>query len=124
MNTRRKVTVMVAALVMVSTPFAIGIVRAQSLPPQPAYTYEVVSIHPSQPGQTKTFFRGLRTQNATAIELLTWAYRVHDYQIAGAPGWATSNRFDVSFTPDRKGAHRIEMRGDSMRQNWGKPNTQ
>jgi uncharacterized protein (TIGR03435 family) len=95
---------MVAALVMVSIPFAIGIVRAQSLPPQPAYTYEVVSIHPSQPGQTRTYFRGYRTQNATTMQLLTFAYLVHDYQIAGAPGWATSNRFDVTFTPDRKEA--------------------
>jgi uncharacterized protein (TIGR03435 family) len=93
-----------AALVMVSIPFAIGIVRAQSLPPQPAYTYEVVSIHPSQPGQGRTFFRGYRTQNATAMQLLAWAYRVHDYQIAAAPGWATSNRFDVTFTPDGKEA--------------------
>jgi bla regulator protein BlaR1 len=103
-TTRGKVTLMVAALAMVSIPFAIGIVRAQSLPPQPAYTYEVVSIHPSQPGQTRTYFRGYRTQNATAMELLTWAYGVHDYQIADAPGWATSNRFDVTFTPDRKEA--------------------
>src|SRR5215472_10032811 len=101
---RGRMTLMAAALVTVSIPFAIGIVRAQSLPPQPAYTYEVLSIHPSQPGQTKTFFRGFRTQNATTMDLLTWAYRVHDYQIAGAPGWATSNRFDVSFTPDRKEA--------------------
>jgi bla regulator protein BlaR1 len=101
----RKLT-LVAALVMVSIPFAIGIVRAQSLPPEPAYTYEVVSIHPSKPGQGRTFFHpgtggGYRTQNTTAMELLTWAYLVHDYQIAGAPGWVTANRFDVSFTPDR-----------------------
>jgi uncharacterized protein (TIGR03435 family) len=93
---------MVAALVMVSIPFAIGIVRAQSLPPAPAYTYEVVSIHPSKPGQTRTYFRGYRTENATAVQLLTWAYQVHEYQITGAPRWATSNRFDVNFTPDRK----------------------
>jgi uncharacterized protein (TIGR03435 family) len=35
------------------------------------------------------------------MQLLTWAYLVHDYQIARAPGWVTSDRFDVSFTPDR-----------------------
>jgi bla regulator protein BlaR1 len=91
-----------AALVMVSIPFAIGIVRAQSLPPEPVYTYEVVSIHLSQPGQGKTYFRGYRTQNATALELLTWAYGVHEYQVSGAPAWATSTRFDVTFTPDKK----------------------
>src|SRR5215469_4272903 len=66
-TTRGNVTLM-AAVVMISIPFAIDIVRAQSLPPQPAYTYEVVSIHPSQPGQGRTFFRGYRTQNATAMQ--------------------------------------------------------
>ena len=30
-----------------------------------------------------------------------FAYKVRDYQIAGAPGWMTSDRFDVNFTPDK-----------------------
>jgi len=33
--------------------------------------------------------------------LLTFAWKVHDYQIAGAPGWVNSERFDVNFTPDK-----------------------
>jgi bla regulator protein blaR1 len=102
---RESAPLMVAALVIISIPFAIGIVRAQSLPPAPAYTYEVVSIHPSKPGQGRTYFRGYRTENATAMQLLTFAYQVHEYQITGAPRWATSDRFDVNFTPDRKEAN-------------------
>ena len=33
--------------------------------------------------------------------MLTFAYGIRDYQIADAPGWASSDRFDVSFTPDK-----------------------
>jgi bla regulator protein blaR1 len=111
LTTRGKLALLVAALVTVSIPFAIGSVQAQSVhaqssPPAPAYTYEVVSIHPSKPGQGRTYFRGgtaggYRTQNTTTMELLTWAYQVHDYQISGAPGWVKDDRFDVSFTPDK-----------------------
>jgi uncharacterized protein (TIGR03435 family) len=115
---------MAAALVMVSIPFATGIVQAQSLPPAAAYTYEVVSVRPSQPGQTKTYFRGFRTQNARAMQLLTWAYSVHEYQIAGAPGWATSNRFDVNFTPDRKEANPGPGMGMAQVEQWMDRNRQ
>jgi len=119
-----QVTLIAAALVMVSIPFAIGIVRAQSAPPAPAYTYEVVSVKPSNPDQTRTYFRGYRTQNATAMQLLTWAYRVHDFQIAGAPGWATSNRFDVNFTPDNKEASPGPGMGRAQVEAWMDRNRQ
>jgi uncharacterized protein (TIGR03435 family) len=33
--------------------------------------------------------------------MLTFAYGVRDYQMAGAPGWASSDHFDVNFTPDK-----------------------
>ncbi len=49
---RRKAILAAAALTAVSVPFVIGIVRAQTLPPDPAYTYEVASIHKSAPGET------------------------------------------------------------------------
>jgi bla regulator protein BlaR1 len=103
---RGKVMLAAAGLAAVSIPFAIGIVRAQTLPPPPAYSYEVVSIHPSAPGQTRTGFGlgpggGLRTINTSVINLLAFAYNVRDYQFVGAPGWASSEHFDVILTPDR-----------------------
>jgi uncharacterized protein (TIGR03435 family) len=87
-------------------PPAIGIIRAQTLPPPPAYTYDVVSIHPSSPGHGRTQIGpgaqgGLRMQNVTAMVIMTFAYDVRDYQIIGAPGWASSDHFDVNFTPDK-----------------------
>lgn len=102
----RKSLLAAASILAVAVPVAIGILRAQTLPPQPAYTYEAVSIHPSKPGAEGSRIGpgpegGLRTQNTTAMQLLTFAYRVQNYQIAGAPGWVTSDRFDVTFTPEK-----------------------
>jgi bla regulator protein blaR1 len=102
----RKLTLAAAGMAAVTIPLAIGIIRAQTLPPPPAYTYDVVSIHRASPDQRGEHIGpgaqgGLRMQNITAMLMLTFAYGVRDYQIAGAPGWVSSDRFDVSFTPDK-----------------------
>jgi len=73
----------------------------------PAYTYEVVSIHASAPGQTNSRIGpgaqgGLRAQNASAMSLLTFAYDVRGYQFVDAPAWVWSEHYDLSFTPDKE----------------------
>jgi uncharacterized protein (TIGR03435 family) len=35
------------------------------------------------------------------IRMLTMAYGVRDYQFSGAPGWVSSDTYDVIFTPDK-----------------------
>jgi bla regulator protein BlaR1 len=102
----RKLMLAFAGIAAVAVPVGIGLVCAQTLPPAPAYTYEVVAIHKSSPGQPDSSIGpgtggGLRAVNVTAIQLVTFAYKVRDYQIAGGPGWMTSDRFDVNFTPDK-----------------------
>ena len=102
----RKSIMATAAMLAVAVPLLIGLIRAQTLPPTPAYTYEVVSIHKSSTGQTRSSISpgaggGLHTENTTAMQLLTFAYKVRDYQIVGAPGWMQSERFNVTFTPDK-----------------------
>ena len=47
---RAKALLAAATFAAVSIPLAIGILRAQTLLPAPAYTYEVVSIHKSASG--------------------------------------------------------------------------
>jgi uncharacterized protein (TIGR03435 family) len=99
----------IAGIAAVAVPVGIGLIRAQTLPPTPAYTYEVVSIHKSAPGEENTSIGpgpggGMQAKNETAMQLLSFAYKVRDYQIVGAPGWVKSDRFDVSFTPDKKEA--------------------
>ncbi|HVW10443.1 MAG TPA: TIGR03435 family protein, partial [Bryobacteraceae bacterium] len=100
-----KAVLIAAAISAISLPFAIGILRAQSLPPAPRYGYAAVSIHKSDPNERNIRFSdgpqgGIRTTNTTPAKMIAFAYHVEDYQIAGAPSWASSESFDVLFTPD------------------------
>ncbi|HEX3878250.1 MAG TPA: M56 family metallopeptidase [Bryobacteraceae bacterium] len=102
----RKLTLAAAGTAAICVPLAIGIMRAQTLPPAPAYTYDAVSIHRSNPDEHGSRIGpgpqgGMRTQNTTTMMLLTFAYGVRDYQISGAPGWVSSDHFDITFTPDK-----------------------
>jgi uncharacterized protein (TIGR03435 family) len=35
------------------------------------------------------------------LTLIAWAYSVQTYQIMGAPGWASRQGYDITFTPDQ-----------------------
>jgi len=104
---RAKAVLAAAAFAAISIPFAIGILRAQTLPPAPNYTYEVVSIHkvgdegcpPCGLGIGPE--GGLRISNYSVIRMLEYAYSVRDYQILGAPGWVSSATYDIVFTPEK-----------------------
>jgi uncharacterized protein (TIGR03435 family) len=101
-----KALLALATFAAISTPFAIGILRAQTLPPAPAYTYGTVSIHKSESpcppcGINRGPQGGLSTENTPVMQLLTFAYGVRDYQFAGAPGWVSSETYNVIFTPDK-----------------------
>ncbi len=57
---------------------AIGTIFEQNRPPSPAYSYEVVSIHPGEAGSKGTGIgpgpqAGVRTQNTSAMDLLVFA---------------------------------------------------
>ncbi|HTS61303.1 MAG TPA: M56 family metallopeptidase [Candidatus Acidoferrales bacterium] len=102
----RKAGLAAAGIVALAMPMVIGILRAQTLPPPPAYGYEVASIKPSPPDATASRIGpgpqgGMRAQSANVITLLMFAYGARAYQFVGGPGWIQSERFDVSFTPDR-----------------------
>jgi bla regulator protein blaR1 len=106
MTIRGKMILTVAAMAVLSIPFAIGIVRAQTLPPAPEYGYEVASVHRSAPGDTSETFGvgpagGLWTHGASVMVLLLWSYDLPDYRFADAPGWLASERYDVVLTPDK-----------------------
>ncbi len=96
----------IVALTAISLPFALGIVRAQSLPPEPTLGYDAVSIHKSAPGNGNHMLGpgpqgGWRAINMPVVSLIATAYHVQNYQIVGAPGWASDQGFDVIFTPDK-----------------------
>lgn len=98
----RRVTFRPAAVLAVT----VAALLAQDTSTHPEYKYDVVSIHRSEPAQMNSSFRpgpqgGLSARNVTVLQTLTFAYRLQDYQFLSVPGWATSERFDITFTPDR-----------------------
>jgi bla regulator protein blaR1 len=105
----RKALLAAATVAAIAVPITIGILHAQTLPPSPAYGYEVVSIKPSSPSQGGSQFSpgpqgGLRIQNFTVLQMLTFAYDARTYQFVDVPGWANSEHFDVEFTADKPDA--------------------
>lgn len=102
----RKALLAAAGFAAISVPVVIGILRAQTLPPPPAYTYEVVSIKRNVSGDGNSTISpgahgGMRGTNVAPMQLLQHAYAAHDYQFVNAPGWLKSERFDIHFTPDK-----------------------
>lgn len=107
LSAMRKAALALAAAVAISIPVAIGVLRAQTLPPPPEYTYEVVSIRPADPNERRSLFGpgpqgGMRAQNVAVVQILTFAYEVPASLLADVPNWAKTERFDVTFTPDRE----------------------
>ena len=106
MTFRGKAMLAAATVAAMATPFLIGVIRAQTLPPAPAYGYDVVSIHRSDPAASGAQLGrgpqgGWRSQNTPVMMLLTVAYDIADYQVIGAPAWVYSDLYDVTFTPDK-----------------------
>jgi uncharacterized protein (TIGR03435 family) len=102
----RKALLAAAVVAAIAVPVTVGILCAQALPPAPAYGYEVVSIKPSGPGQSGSQFSpgpqgGLRIQNFTTLQMLTFAYDARTYQFVDVPAWVTSEHFHVEFTADK-----------------------
>src|SRR6185437_8355348 len=115
-----KAMLAVAAVAAVSLPFALGVLRAQTLPPAPTANYGVVSIRKSDPGATNRMIGpgpqgGRRTVNTPALMLITAAYDVPAYQVLGAPGWASSQGYDVSFTPETTEAASADRNAQRLR---------
>ncbi len=62
--------------------------------------FEVVSVRPAAPNERGQFqyLRGgtVIIRNVTVPLLMQQAYDVRDFQIAGGPGWLTSQRYDIT----------------------------
>lgn len=107
------------AVAMLMAPVAIGVLRAQTMPPEPKYKYEVATIRPSNatggdsrigPGPQG----GLRSTNVTIETLLGFAYDVREHQLDGLPAWVKNDRWDISFTPDTPENFKPDMKRDEM----------
>jgi uncharacterized protein (TIGR03435 family) len=91
------------------TEWAIPEPRPQ-VPPMPADAdpgVQVATIKPTKPDEQRKGFiwngRELQVINFTLAELMCTAYNLQPKQIAGAPDWMTSDKFDITVQPDRAG---------------------
>lgn len=63
-------------------------------------TYEVATIKPSRPEGNRSMVRQGRrfvTTSTSIIDLMMFAYNVHSKQIANAPRWLDTDRYDVTM---------------------------
>ncbi len=86
-------------------------------PSRPAPAFEVASIRPNMSGdlRTNSSIEGDRftTINTTVRQLIRSAYQVRDLQIADAPEWIDSSRFDIlakAAAPLKTGGVPLELR--------------
>jgi uncharacterized protein (TIGR03435 family) len=94
-----------AAIAALSVPLAIGILRAQTLPPPPKHKFEVATIRPNNSGSGNSRIMpgpqgGLRTENVPALGLIGFAYDLREFQMTGGPGWIRTDHWDIAGTPD------------------------
>jgi bla regulator protein BlaR1 len=94
-----------AAIAALSLPLAIGILRAQTLPPPPKYKFEVATIRPNNSASGNSRIMpgpqgGLRTENVHALGLIGFAYDLREFQMTGGPGWIRTDHWDIAATPD------------------------
>lgn len=101
---------LLVALGIVSTASASASAQSTSAPhaqPVPKFTYEVVSITPTRPGTEISGWRtapnGITYTNAPLSWLVQSAYNIiSDDQLAGMPGWADSDRYDIQAKMDEE----------------------
>lgn len=75
--------------------------------PNAAVHLEVATVKPASPdarGRLYTF-RGDQVQaiNVSIMNMVTFAYDIHERQVSGLPNWASDDKFDVAIKPDTPG---------------------
>jgi uncharacterized protein (TIGR03435 family) len=111
------------------TPHPLILVRATKQtaweippPPQPSKpmaadvdpAFEVATIKPSN--STESNLQGVNvngrnftTRNTSLADLMSIGYGLHAKQIVAAPGWADSDRYDISATFDHEGSPNLQQ---------------
>jgi uncharacterized protein (TIGR03435 family) len=121
----RKLLLSAAAVAAVAMPIVFGLVRpeqsrAESQAEKPttaAPVYQVALSKPEKSGIYKTRMMmsldGFTATGVTLQEVILQAYGVDDQQIAGAPDWLNSERFDIDAKIDRPQADELrKLSGD------------
>lgn len=124
---RKKILLAFASVLAIAAPVLFGLARGtrQSVAPQSAdasnetYGYEVASIKPEKSGSM--MFRVLNTPDGfsattTVQMLIRVAYGIEDNQISGAPGWVSSDKYDVEAKMDQATADKVKKLGEAERE--------
>jgi uncharacterized protein (TIGR03435 family) len=87
-------TVVAASTISAQTP------PAATVAAEPALSFEAASVKPNKSGEQEQFVRrqpGGRfdAKNMPLRALITFAYQIQGFQLVGAPGWTTTDRFDI-----------------------------
>jgi bla regulator protein blaR1 len=101
----RKAALACTGVAAMLTPLTVGMLRAQTLPPPSKYKFEVASIKSGDPSSQRSQIApgpqgGLRTVNTTVMTLLSFAYDLREFQLAGGPEWIRSAPWNITATPD------------------------
>jgi uncharacterized protein (TIGR03435 family) len=119
----RKLLLAAVGITAVAFPVLFGVLtavpsRAQAQtqgPTAPAHVYEVASIKPNKSGDNKVRMMlrpdGFTAMGSTLEMLIQSAYEVQDFQIAGAPGWLNSEKYDVEAKMDASTAEEVKKLG-------------
>ncbi|MBZ5521653.1 MAG: TIGR03435 family protein [Acidobacteriia bacterium] len=107
----RKLLLSVAGVLAVAVPIVFGLIRpaqsrAESQAQEPAAVapvYQVTLSKPEKSGIYRTRMMlsldGFTARAVTLQDVIRMAYEVEDQQIAGAPDWLNSERFDIEGKP-------------------------
>jgi uncharacterized protein (TIGR03435 family) len=75
--------------------------------------FEVATIKPSDPNQRGKVFtvrgRDVVTVNTTLGDLITMAYNLHPRQLSGLPGWAETEKYDITGRPEAPGQPSVDQ---------------
>jgi uncharacterized protein (TIGR03435 family) len=92
----------IAAAVVVACS-ALVAAQTASIPTSTDASFEVVSVKPNQSGDRNSSTSGragaFAATNVTAQQLIIYAYRIRNFQLAGGPAWLGSDRFDIQARP-------------------------
>jgi uncharacterized protein (TIGR03435 family) len=106
-----------SALAQSASPGGIESVDRMPLTADPAF--EVATVRPSNPDDQSQGFhtsgRSIYVENMPLDIITTFAYDIHPKQLANAPAWFSSDRYDIKGVPDAPGQPNLRQQQTMLR---------
>ena len=126
LDSRKKIWLGLGTVVVLAAPFLLGLANGTyqaaeaqtTVAANETFSFEVASIKPDKSGSTIWGIRptpdGLSARG-TLQRLIRIVYRIEPNQISGAPGWMSSERYDIEAKMDQATADRMEKLNDAQK---------